>query len=232
MRKPKYRRPGECYDKSEVNLILSCITKKASTQQRARAAIVTMYGAGLSISEIINLMPNDINMETGEIIVRCDKKRKSRKVGLPHELLPHLQIWIDRRKKFGFNNEQCLFCTLKGTPCHSSYWRNLCHRISKRIEVKTGHKIRVHPHGFRHAMVKSMIYEGFNIIDIQKQLGYSSLATTLRYIENIMPDALSALRFQKDINIKETVNNSKNNEDKLSDEEKQEIKRKLLCMEI
>lgn len=188
--KEQRRLPGETYSKDEINLILKNISKRSPTGIRNRALVAVLYGAGLRISEALDLMPNDINFSTGEVTVKNGKGNKFRIVGLPEQLISMVQLWIEKRKTLGFNGNRRLFCTHKGGPMSSAYIRGFFGRLGRKIEDRTENKIRIHPHGFRHSMATTLLNEGFNVLEIQDQLGHSNLGTTAKYLKRIAPQEL------------------------------------------
>ena len=58
----------------------------------------------------------------------------------------------------------------------------------KRYANRAGIEKRVHPQGLRHSHASHLVRRGVNIVDIQGQLGHSSLATTSRYLDSIAPE--------------------------------------------
>jgi integrase len=49
---------------------------------------------------------------------------------------------------------------------------------------------RVHAHGLRHTHAAELRAEGIDIGIISKQLGHTSIATTIRYLDHIAPRAV------------------------------------------
>jgi len=200
--------PGEIYSKDQINIILKSISKKCPTGLRNRALIAVLYGAGLRISEALDLLPGDIDLEIGKITVRHGKGDKFRVVGIPESYCGIIQLWLDKRKALGVNGSKPLFCTITnkskgkrllspGDKMSSDYVRGFMARISKRIERKTGNKMRVHSHGFRQTMASELVQEGCNIIEVQDQLGHSNLNTTQKYIKKIAPQQLVDRMFKR-----------------------------------
>ncbi len=58
-----------------------------------------MYGSGLRVSECVQLRIKDIDFERGEIIVRCGKGDKDRRVPLPRMTVPALTVHLERRRE-------------------------------------------------------------------------------------------------------------------------------------
>ena len=103
MNKISKKLPGEVYTKEQINLILKSISKRCPTGIRNRALIVTLYGAGARISEALDLTPNDVNLDTGRITIRCGKGGKYRIVGIPESLCGIIQIWMEARGRLGIH---------------------------------------------------------------------------------------------------------------------------------
>lgn len=182
--------PGETYSSNQVELIFKQMSKRCPTGIRNRGLVSLLYGSGLRITEALNLYPRDVNIKNGEIFVRNGKGSKSRRVGLDSFSCSLLEYWVEKRKKLKFTGSHPLFCTLKGEKVSSDYVRGLFSRISKKIEKKTGEKIRIHAHGLRHTMATELLKEGFDIQHISDQLGHSSLATTQVYLKKLCPKQL------------------------------------------
>ena len=132
-------------------LIQAC-SKRAATGIRNRALIVTLYRAGLRISEALSLLPKDLDADAGTIRVLHGKGDKARVVGLDAGAWAILQLWLDRRAALGINGHARVFCTLKGRPMKSAYVRTLLPRLAR----KAGIDRRVHPHGLRHTHALSL----------------------------------------------------------------------------
>ena len=55
-----------------------------------------MYGSGLRLSECTHLRVKDIDFERGEILVRCGKGDRDRRVPLPKMAVPALRVHLER----------------------------------------------------------------------------------------------------------------------------------------
>lgn len=182
--------PPEIYSKGHIDLIMKEMNPKCSTGCRNRAILSVLHGAGLRVSECMDLKPTDINLDTGKIFIKEGKGKEFRTIGISQTKCSMVQIWMNKRKQLGFNGIHNVFITLKGNPVSSTYCRELLARISKKIEKKHGIKQRLNPHSMRHTMVSELCDEGWNICDIRDQLGHKSVATTEKYIRKINPKQL------------------------------------------
>jgi site-specific recombinase XerD len=178
--------PPEPLSADEVKALIQACSKRAATGIRNRALIVTLYRAGLRISEALSLLPKDLDADAGTIRVLHGKGDKARVVGLDAGAWAILQLWLDRRAAIGINGHARVFSTLKGRPVKSAYVRTLLPRLAR----KAGIDRRVHAHGLRHTHAFELAGEGIPLHVIQAQLGHSSLATTDRYVRHLRPAAV------------------------------------------
>ena len=101
---------------SEVRIIL--------TRMRgvSRLCACLMYGSGLRLSECTQLRVKDINFERGEILVRCGKGDRDRRVPLPRMAVPALAVHLERtRRRF----ERGLRDGVSGAPLPNALARKL-----------------------------------------------------------------------------------------------------------
>jgi site-specific recombinase XerD len=169
--------PPEPLTPDEVRKLIRACSPRAATGVRNRALIVTLYRAGLRVSEALALLPKDLDSDAGTVRVLHGKGDKARVVGLDAGAWAILQLWLDRRAALGINGRQPVFCTLQGEPVKAAYVRTLLPRLAR----KAGIDKRVHAHGLRHTHAFELASENTPIHVIQAQLGHSSLATTDRY---------------------------------------------------
>jgi len=57
-----------------------------------------MYGSGLRVSECVRLRVKDIDFERAEILVRCGKGDRDRRVPLPRMAVPALRVHLERTR--------------------------------------------------------------------------------------------------------------------------------------
>ncbi len=160
---------------------------KCPTGIRNYAIIITLYRAGLRVSEICDLGLPDVNFETELIYVQQGKEDKDRYVPMDSDIKRALESWIAIRPESNY-----LFCTLKGGKLDPRYVREVCYRLSKKagVFIKDGEIMKkVSPHKLRHTFATELLNEGFDIREVQEELGHSRLETTTIYthvlVENL-----------------------------------------------
>jgi site-specific recombinase XerC len=169
----------------EVKALLVACGGDSRSAVRDHALLVVMWRAGLRCSEALELRPCDVNFGAGTIRVRFGKGRKARTVGTDDAALAAVSVWLDARSAAGVIDGP-LFCRLKGQPGAPLSTRYVRAQIA-RLAVRAGVRHRVHPHAMRHTHAVELRREGWQIPQISRQLGHSSIATTQTYVDHLYP---------------------------------------------
>jgi len=177
--------PVETLTEAEVSDLLKACGKGAAGL-RNQAIVVTLYRGGLRVSEALDLYPKDLDQAHCTLKVLHGKGDKSRVAGLDPGAWRVIQQWIDRRATLGIDAQKPLFCTLAGGRIKTAYVRGLMKRLAR----KAGIAKRVHPHALRHTHASELRQEGVEIGIISKQLGHSSILTTMRYLDHVCPQVV------------------------------------------
>ena len=133
------------------------------------------YDTGVRISELINLLIGDVDLDRMMIHVRESKCKKDRYILLSEHMVRGI------KKHLTLNNPaNNLFehPKRKGMPMSSTTIRNI---LKKAIE-KTGIKKDVCVHTFRHTYATHQLEAGQNIVVVKEALGHSLITTTLMYL--------------------------------------------------
>jgi integrase/recombinase XerD len=118
-----------------------------------RMVVMTAYGTGLRISEVLALETGDIDGKAGIIHVRRGKGGRPRLVMLPNA------------------------CS---APCASTGdWRTHLGRCC--FQVRTGRRVTMH--AFRHSFATHLLESGEDLRTIQVLLGHRSIRNTTRYLQ-------------------------------------------------
>ena len=140
-----------------------------------KALLMTLYGAGLRISEALAMKPGDIDSRRMLIHVRLGKGAKDRMVKLSPQLLTVLRdYWRARRP------ETWLFPQARNParPMDSSDAWRMVHRTARRAGITR----RVSPHTLRHSYATHLLDAGTDLRTIQLLLGHTNLKTTSLYM--------------------------------------------------
>jgi site-specific recombinase XerD len=148
-----------------------------------RALLSAAYGAGLRVSEVVKLKPEDIDSERMVLNVRGGKGQKDRTVMLAESLLELLrEYWKAYRPRSGW-----LFA---GDRPSKHYSTRSCQKICKRAARSAGIRKNVSMHTLRHSFATHLSEAGADVTVIQALLGHASYDTTLLYL-HVTPNRLA-----------------------------------------
>ena len=177
--------------KEEVKALL-----EAPTNLGHRAILATMYGAGLRVSEVVNLQVHDIDGDRKVITIRGGKGRKDRQVMLPNTLREVLAAyWRWKRPTEWF---------FSGGKPDAPISQKAVFLACRKAARTAGIAKPVHPHSLRHAFATHLLEDGANLLVIQTLLGHKSLKTTTRYLhlaDNTIRSAKSPIELLDSLNL-------------------------------
>jgi integrase/recombinase XerD len=138
-----------------------------------RAILMTLYAAGLRVSEVVHLRIGDIDSQRMMIFVQQGKGRKDRYVTLSHRLLGVLrEYWkLERPGHWLF----------PGQDGQRPLTRASVHKFFKKAVRKTGLIKPITVHCIRHSYATHLLESGVDIRKIQLLLGHRSLRSTQIY---------------------------------------------------
>jgi site-specific recombinase XerD len=147
----------------------------AAKEPKHQALLMTLYGAGLRISEAFALKPADIDSQRMLIHVRSGKGDKERMAKLSEQLLAVLRdYWRKEHPK------QWLF-PQASDPCRPMDGGGGC-RIVQRFARLAGITRAVSPHTLRHSYATHLLDAGTDLRTIQVLLGHRNIKTTAIYL--------------------------------------------------
>lgn len=161
---------------------------------RYRAALMTAYGAGLRVSEVVSLRVGDIDSQRRLIRVRQGKGKKDRYALLSARLLEVLRCWWrsqqPSRLPQNTSPEDWLFPGAhKGRHLNAESLQTACRDAARAAGL--GKRVTVHT--LRHSFATHMLEDGTDIRFIQALLGHSRIDTTARYTA-VSPTAVAKVR--------------------------------------
>lgn len=170
----QFKRPRHC---SKLPTVLSLEEVERLIQSirniKHRVLVMTMYSAGLRVSEVIKLKIKDIDSARGRIIIRQPKGNKDREVPLSARLLKELRQYylIYRPNIYLFNGQT------SDKPISDRTTLHVIKQAAKRAKLTK----QVSCHTLRHSFATHMMNKGIDIRTIQILLGHKSIKTTMRY---------------------------------------------------
>lgn len=149
---------------------------------RYRAALMTAYGAGLRVSEVVALRVGDIDSQRMLIRVRQGKGKKDRYAMLSPRLLEVLRCWwrsrFPAKQRTKVSPEDWLFPGFRqGRHMNVESLQTACREAAQAAGIRK----RVTVHTLRHSFATHMLENGTDIRVIQALLGHTQIDTTARY---------------------------------------------------
>ena len=142
---------------------------------RDRAMLEVMYGAGLRLSELVNLDFRHLDLDSGEVWV-MGKGSKERRLPIGRNAVIWIEHWLDLRGLFG-TDDDALFLSKLGKRISA---RNVQKRFAE-WGIKQGLNNHVHPHKLRHSFATHMLESSGDLRGVQELLGHANLSTTQIY---------------------------------------------------
>ncbi|HDT2221438.1 TPA: tyrosine recombinase XerC [Klebsiella variicola] len=161
-------------DVDDVNRLLD-IDLNDPLAVRDRAMLEVMYGAGLRLSELVNLDIKHLDLESGEVWV-MGKGSKERRLPIGRNAVAWIEHWLDLRCLFG-TDDDALFLSKLGKRISA---RNVQKRFAE-WGIKQGLNSHVHPHKLRHSFATHMLESSGDLRGVQELLGHANLSTTQIY---------------------------------------------------
>lgn len=161
---------------------------------RYRAALMTAYGAGLRVSEVVALRVGDIDSKRMLIRVRQGKGKKDRYAMLSPRLLEVLRCWwrsrhLSRQRQNTSPEDRLFPGWRQGHHMNAESLQTACREAAR----AAGLSKRVTVHTLRHSFATHMLENGTDIRLIQALLGHTRIDTTARYAA-VSPKAMAAVR--------------------------------------
>jgi site-specific recombinase XerD len=153
---------------SEIKSIFDCLGNI-----KHRVMLMLTYSAGLRVSELVHLKPEDIDSKRKLIHVHEGKGKKDRYTILSDAVLEGLRIYwkVRKPKKWLFEGQT------EGEP----YSIRSAQRVFECAAERAGIHKDVSIHSLRHSFATHLLEQGTDIRFIQELLGHSSVKTTEIY---------------------------------------------------
>ena len=154
---------------------------------RDKAIICTLFGAGLRISELLNINLKDYEPDKNTIIIIGKGKAKDEPetIHLPDATNDHLKAYLKQRQ---LHNRSCkyLFCSLTDKQLTRQTANKIIKKIAKEYDKRNNKNIapKVSTHSFRHSLARYLLENKVPITKVKDILRHSNIETTAKYLEN------------------------------------------------
>jgi len=146
---------------------------KAVPDLRMRTLFITIYAAGLRVSEAVKLTARDIDSARMVLAIRQTKGRKDRYVMLSEQLLGILRHYWKQA-----HLEHLLF---PGPDPSRPITTRSVERACRKAAEAAGLDKSITVHTLRHSFATHLLEQGVDIHVIQDLLGHRNIASTARY---------------------------------------------------
>jgi site-specific recombinase XerD len=163
-----------------IQTILNDITVPAVQKARNQAIILTMFGSGLRLSELLGLKIKELSQEDNQIIIqgKGGKVRSTFLAPASHEAI------INYLKTRGHDTNEFLFIS-HGKNKNLEKGRALSPRMVQMMIKNYANRLgiykKVTPHTFRHSFATKLLMQGGDLRSVQTLLGHSNISTTQVY---------------------------------------------------
>ncbi len=143
---------------------------------RDRAMLEVLYGAGLRISELVDLDVDDLDVEGGSVRT-MGKGRKERVVPLGRPARRAVEAWLVRGRAALTPDGPALFTNARGRRLtRQGAWK-----VVRGYGEVAGLGENVSPHTLRHSFATHLLDGGADVRVVQELLGHASVNTTQIY---------------------------------------------------
>lgn len=185
-------KPGQSLPKvlnrTHVKELIAAPDPRSPLFARDVAILELLYASGLRASELCDLQPNDINLQTGCVRV-LGKGMKERIVPVGRAAREALERYLcECRPKLDRRHCDRLFLSRTGRAMDRiALWM-----LVRRYATKSGLLKRVSPHVLRHCFATHLLGGGADLRVVQELLGHSDISTTQIYT-HVAQDRLKAV---------------------------------------
>jgi site-specific recombinase XerD len=177
----KQRRFPDILTRKEVYALFD-----ACDNLRDKAILMTMYSAGLRVSEAANLKVSDVDSQKMQLLIRNGKGGKDRFAILSQACLDVLrEYWKQYRPT------EWLFYSRNQTGTHIT--SRAMQNVFRKYKDQAGIAKKVTSHSLRHAFATHLLEDGVSIFHIKQLLGHSDISTTCFYLHLVKISELNVV---------------------------------------
>jgi len=167
--RPRQKKLPKLLSVEQVNHLL-----KAASNIKHRALLMTVYGGGLRVSEVVRLKPHHIESDRMMMRVEQGKGKKDRYTILPQSLLDQLRAYW----KACCPHSWLFFGKDKDKPMPIATAQGIYNNAKNKAGISKGNGI----HTLRHCFATHLLDQGVDIYTIKEMLGHTALVTTSKYL--------------------------------------------------
>ena len=208
--------------KEAIKTLLSIPDTKTFTGMRDVVLMSLMYTTGCRINEALSIKLADLHIEGKTAFMSVlGKGSKRRTPYLSSVVVQNIKVYLKKHFSLNSDNECYLFYSnYKGSFCKLSQ-----EAVRKQLikYVQAAHKLckdvplDFHSHQFRHSMSVHRLEDNMNIVQLSKELGHTSIETTMAYLDVIPGKKEQAIAELESENVKSIPSKWKSQTQKLDE---------------
>jgi len=174
----RWKRLPKALTSEEIDRLLTPITPETPSSLCDQAVLELAYASGLRLSELRNLRLEQLQLESGFIIV-IGKGNKERVVPVGRQAVAAIEHYLQsgRPKLLTKRTPANVFLSQRGTAFSPvTLWLRIKNRVAY-----SGISRNVTPHMLRHSFATHLLEHGADLRVIQELLGHSNIGTTEIY---------------------------------------------------
>lgn len=163
----------------EIERMIAQIDLSKKMGHRDKAMIEVLYGCGLRVSELTNLLISNLYFDIGFVKV-IGKGNKERLVPVNPSAVKATKLYLEEvriHQKIKTEAEDFVFLNHHGRPLSRVFVFTLTKKLAAAAQIKK----KVSPHTFRHSFATHLYEGGADLRAIQEMLGHESITTTEIY---------------------------------------------------
>lgn len=164
-------------EQDDMTRVLEQPELSSETGLRDRALLELLYGAGIRVSELVQLDLDSIDLAYGYVRV-FGKGGRERLVPIGKLAITAVKEYVQlARPKWACGPNPALFLNQKGGRLSDRTVRTLVNKYCRQANTKE----TVSPHGFRHSFASHLLDNGADLRAVQELLGHKKISSTQIY---------------------------------------------------
>ncbi|WP_077616751.1 tyrosine-type recombinase/integrase [Caenibacillus caldisaponilyticus] len=176
------RNPIQTFSQEQIQALLNAVDLKTFTGVRDYTIILFLLETGVRLKELCAIDVNDVELESGQVLVRDPKNQLERYVPIGKKMRDQLRKYLKIR---GYLETDALFVTVNNTRISRGQVEKRLAQLGKKAGIKG---VRCSPHTFRHTFAKMSILNDAGVYELQAILGHQSMEMVRVYVNLFSPE--------------------------------------------
>ena len=174
----KEKRMPKFINYSSIDEIFNVPNIKTKEGQREKVILEVLYGAGIRVSELVNIKLKDIDFDNKNILI-FGKGSKERMVSFGEIAYDSMKLFINEGRKEYLEDKNSEYLIVGKNELKLTTRR--IEQIIDDLIKRTSIKMNITPHMLRHTFATHMLDQGADLVAVQELLGHESLSSTEIY---------------------------------------------------